>query len=204
MQATGAKSFIEMLEDEIRQDLRSEIEAEVLARFGRLDQDSTAKAPSAASSAAGRLETWLASNMGRTTFARPQAAARSYNVKPGASASTTAPGAAPSQSAARPQLESTQAASQTTKSAAKFQATTAEQLIAVELLARHSGKALDATFTEDELKSVWRKAALKTHPDRFAGEDQIKQLRMATLFRELSSAYEVLSDLVEADLAKAA
>lgn len=194
---TGSKSFIEVLEAEIRNDLRQEIEAEVLNRYGLAG---TAKGPaaeqvgSAAVHAAGRLETWLASNIGRTTFNRNQAAARSYNVKPAARPAT---------------FSSTPSAKSETASKAKtaspmFTAETAEQLCAIAILSRESGIELAASFSEDQLKSAWRKAALKTHPDRFASEDQFKQMRMAAIFRELCEAYDLLATAFAALESKAA
>ncbi|RYZ66999.1 MAG: hypothetical protein EOP05_18340, partial [Proteobacteria bacterium] len=74
----------------------------------------------------------------------------------------------------------------------------AEQLCAIAILSRESGFTLESSFTEDQLKSAWRKAAMKTHPDRFAAEDQFKQIRMAAIFRELCEAYDLLSTAVAA------
>ena len=191
MQATtGSKSFIEVLEAEIRNDLRQEIEAEVLSRYG-IKAEGSAQGPvadqvgSAAVHAAGRLETWLASNMGRTTFNRNQAAARSYNVKPAAAAKASSTKESAPKTAAP-------------KASPTFTAETAEQLCAIAILSRESGFTLESSFTEDQLKSAWRKAAMKTHPDRFANEDQFKQMRMAAIFRELCEAYDLLSTAVAA------
>ncbi|RYZ72472.1 MAG: hypothetical protein EOP05_10965, partial [Proteobacteria bacterium] len=191
---TGSKSFIEVLEAEIRNDLRQEIEAEVLSRYG-IKAEGSALGPvadqvgSAAIHAAGRLETWLASNMGRTTFNRNQAAARSYNVKPAAASKATTTATSTKESAPKTAAP---------KASPLFNAETAEQLCAIAILSRESGFTLESSFTEDQLKSAWRKAAMKTHPDRFAAEDQFKQMRMAAIFRELCEAYDLLSTAVAA------
>jgi hypothetical protein len=178
MQATNTKSFIEVLEDEIRTDLRKEIEAEMTGRNGE-------RAPSAAVHAAGRLETWLASHVGPVTFKTAK-----KNAYGAPKARAKAPVAAiHAISASSPRV---------------FTATTPAELFALELLNRQSPIALNISFTEDELKSVWRKAALKTHPDRFAAADQITQTRMTVLFRELATAYEILLALTESPATKAA
>ncbi len=176
MQTTArTKSFIEVLEAEIRADLRKEMQSEVQFR-------TQASAPSQGLHAAGRLESWLASHVGPITFAKPLAARKMYgsvNVK------------------AAPKATAAAAASKTRSEKPVFTASTVEEMIAVEMLTRYSSITLATSFTEDELKSVWRKAALKTHPDRFAGEDQITQMRMTVLFRELAEAYACLTSLTE-------
>jgi hypothetical protein len=166
-----AKSFIEILEDEIRADLKRELRSEIQAELqAELDGHTTrprARGPQNphAIHAAGRLETWLASHVGPITF--------KTNRKPyGASAGATA---------------------RTRSAPVIHTAETTEETLAIELLSRHAGRRLDTRYTADELKSVWRKAALKTHPDRFAGADHATVLRATALFRELAAAYELLS-----------
>jgi DnaJ domain len=199
MQATtGSKSFIEVLEAEIRADLRKEIEAEVLARFGQASQPThqgskTSPAGSQAVHAAGRLETWLATNMGRTTFARPQAF-RSYGSAPKAASGSTAHATSKAQAQTAEHAGFAQKASPASADVTRRTAATPEELCALELFNRISGSKLGTSFTEDEIKTAWRKAALKTHPDRFASEDQITQARMSAIFRELCEAYELLSN----------
>ena len=180
MQRTrDSKSFIEVLEAEIRADLRKEIEAEVQARYGRTPGVICEQAPSAAVHAAGRLETWLASHVGPITFARTAGARKVYGA-PAKCAAAILP--------MSPKIE---------VDSCFFTVTTATEFFAVEILNRQSPLKLTPTFTEENLKSVWRKAALKTHPDRFTGADEITQTRMTVLFRELVEAYETLINLVE-------
>lgn len=193
MQTTASKSFIEVLENEIRADLRKEIEAELMLRYagvaGPTTNGSTERAPSAAVHAAGRLETWLASHVGPITFKT----GRGYGPSP-KPRSTTA-----SVTAAHTSPSAIKATSSPT-----FTAKTAAELFALEILNAQSPTALAVTFTETELRAVWRKAALKTHPDRFASADEITQLRMTVLFRELADAYEALLSLTESSSSKAA
>ncbi len=197
MQTTAPKSFIEVLENEIRADLRKEIEAAVAARYGSTPlatQGSTIeRAPSAAIHAAGRLETWLASHVGPITFKSNKTYAKNAARPATDTAAKTDAASAPA------------SVSVLTKLADRtFTATTAKELVAIEALNRQSPSPLSPTFTEDELKAVWRKAALKTHPDRFASADQITQIRMTVHFRELVAAYEVLLSLTVTLQSKAA
>ncbi len=153
-----AKSFIEILEDEIRAeiraDLRRELEQELRAR--------NAPKNTQAIHAAGRLETWLASHVGPVVF---KTARQPYGAPP----------------------------KRTPPPPVTFSAETTEETIAAELLSRHAGHALPSQYTTDDLKTVWRKAALKSHPDRFAGADSVTVMRATALFRELAAAYELLS-----------
>jgi DnaJ family protein C protein 7 len=58
-------------------------------------------------------------------------------------------------------------------------------------------KILGVTRSERDakkLKKAYRKCALKWHPDRHAGETKAEQDAAATMFKECSEAYEVLSD----------
>jgi hypothetical protein len=202
MQTTEPKSFIEVLENEIRADLRKEIEAELAARYGSAPfttpltaQESVERAPSAAVHAAGRLETWLASHVGPITFKT----GRSYAPTSAKSRPSPAASATPSKNASQNSVSTI-----VSTSAPVFTATTSAQLFAIEILNSQSPLALAVTFTEDQLRIVWRKAALKTHPDRFASADEITQLRMTVIFRELADAYETLQTLIESTRSEAA
>ena len=170
-----AKSFIEVLEEQIRQDLRAEVEAEVRAEFTKSQGPAAKTSPTASSDLVGRFESILASRVGQTVFSKVGLGKQAYGTKP-----APAPKAQP------------QPAAPTTEPS--FTAKTVEQLCAIEMIKRHSDARLGTTFTFRELKSAWRKAALGTHPDRFAGADEITRMRATVTFRELVEAYELLSN----------
>ena len=48
--------------------------------------------------------------------------------------------------------------------------------------------------SEDEIKSAYKKAALKWHPDRHANESEEKKKEAEEKFKEIAEAYDVLSD----------
>ena len=48
--------------------------------------------------------------------------------------------------------------------------------------------------TEDEIKKAYRKAAIKYHPDRQAGKSDAEKKAAEEKFKDISHAYEVLSD----------
>ena len=48
--------------------------------------------------------------------------------------------------------------------------------------------------TEDEIKKAYRKAAKEYHPDKFAGKSERERKEAEDKFKDISSAYEVLSD----------
>ncbi|MES2964019.1 MAG: J domain-containing protein [Bdellovibrionota bacterium] len=173
------KSFIEVLEEQIRTDLRREIEAEVRAEMKKSTNTAQDSSPRI-DAMAGSLETWLATHVGRTSFARKATYAKSA-ARPVAREETPPP-VAPAASL-------------------RVRAKTVEEICALELLLRHSGSRLGTEFTETELRSVWRRAALKSHPDRFVGQEALVQLQKAALFRELASAYETLGSLFDHDAA---
>jgi DnaJ family protein B protein 4 len=49
---------------------------------------------------------------------------------------------------------------------------------------------LKADADEEEIKKAYRKAALKWHPDRHQNDKEVAEKK----FKEISEAYEVLSD----------
>lgn len=177
-----AKSFIEVLEEQIRLDLRKEIEAEVRASFAK-EMANEARGPepqtTAPSSPKERLDGWLSVHLKRFSF-QHQAASSPYprRTPPPTPQGSKSPETSPPQQASPP----------------RSQAQTFEELCALELLRRHSGGKLPECFSEAELKSAWRHAALKTHPDRHIGENHSVQAQAAALFRELQLAYTVLSE----------
>ena len=48
--------------------------------------------------------------------------------------------------------------------------------------------------TDDDIKSAYRKAALKWHPDRWVGHSDAEKKTAEANFKEASEAYSVLSD----------
>lgn len=177
-----AKSFIEILEEQLRSELRKEIEAEVRAELAReKDKDGSYEtAPDPTENLAARLSTQLK----RFTFKVRNTAAY--------------PHSRPKQ-AARPSQPKQNIALNPPRMERRVRPQTLEALCAFELLRRHSGGNLPENFSEAELKAAWRHAALKTHPDRHMGADASVQAQTAALFRELQSAYSILTALFHAD-----
>lgn len=173
------KSFIEVLEEQIRLDLRKEIEAEVRAELSRNTEAAPLKAKPI--SGAERIETWLSARLQQFSF-HPRATG--YPKKPSPAKEPHVRQAPPSKMDRVIEKEVIR------KRAESF-----ETICAMELLKRHSGGKLPESFSESELKSAWRHAALKTHPDRHIGEDHVIQARASALFRELQLAYTILSEL---------
>ncbi len=162
------KSFLEVLEDQMREQIRSELMKELEEKF-RMTRPTPIDTEAAK---AGRFETWLASHVGKTVFSTEASAKRAY--------------------ASQPRAKMKQEPAPTLGEEPRARALTMEELIALELLRRHSGVTIPEPFTELQLKGAWRKAALKTHPDRLADADAITQAKAAALFRELAAAYDLL------------
>lgn len=174
------KSFFEILENQLRKDLRAEIEAEVRAEMSKNQntnrhpyRDGTLQAQAAS----GTAESWLASHLGKTLFSRRQEARKAYQSKPIARPQATVVNQSANQSVDRSVEPS-------------IHLSTTEDLVAIEFLRRHSGIKINETLTRSELKQAWRKAALKTHPDRYIEADSITQARMKAIFQEICTAYE--------------
>lgn len=53
---------------------------------------------------------------------------------------------------------------------------------------------VDRNATDDQIKSAYKKAALKWHPDRHANESEDKKKEAEEKFKEIAEAYGVLSD----------
>ena len=164
------KSFFEVLEEQMRNEIRAELEREFTAK------QKASKPVDLAEAKAGQFQTWIASHVEKTYFTPSAKKAYGSTARKGQEAPRAS--AAP-RSQTRPSRE-----------------LTLEQILSLELVRRHSGVFLEENFNESELKSAWRRAALKSHPDRFEGADQITQARATALFRELSKAYECLQQVV--------
>lgn len=170
-------SFYEILEARVRTDLRKEIETEVRAELKR-PVSSIMSSPRPFSETSDPLETWLASRLSTTFFfADNTRARRTYRASTPRSGTT--------QTRINDQ-DTTQATAE--KASRRASATSAADLCRLELFRRH-GASIATTFSENDLRRAWHKAALQTHPDRFAQDDAVTQARMATIFRELADAY---------------
>lgn len=177
-----AKSFIEILEEQLRKELRKEIEAEVRAELAR-EKDQIYFQETQADPTE-NLAARLSAGLKRFTFR-----ARNSAAYPHSRSSQTA----------RPSQPAETAEVKPPRPERRIRAETFEALCALELLRRHSGGKLPECFSEAELKAAWRQAALKTHPDRHMGADASTQAQTAALFRELQTAYSILTALFHAD-----
>lgn len=206
------KAFYEVLEDQIRSDLRKEIEAEVRARLadefrksGSPNQDPTPDTENGTNNgtrnkatAFERLETWLASHVQRPAFASNARASQTYHAGYAGSKANRPRTEAQNEAAAHTDHKNPTVKESRTEPV--YEVKTVEELCALELLRRH-GAQVDNRFTASELKTAWRKAALKTHPDRFMTSDAATQAKMAATFREISEAYDRLQSAFDTPLA---
>lgn len=179
------KSFIEILADELRKEIRNELAAELANEIAneRVQNSRVVGEHS---------ETWLAAHVEKSVFVSGEFGVRAYQKnKLSKKQPSSTPPAQNQRSSDRPIPDARSVS-------------TPEQLLAAALLERHSGCLLHTSFTIYELKSVWKKAALKTHPDRFNHLDHQSQARMGQLFSELAIAYRCLSGLFDQKLAHAA
>ena len=185
----AAKSFIDILQDQMRADLRKEVEEEVRRELGRegLRHDEGAASRHQAAAKAGRIETWLTTHLEAAVFQRQSQGRAAYHKAGPAKSNSEKPNLKVEKSPEATEI--------------RLHARTLEQLTALELLRRHSGARIPDSFTEQELKGAWRRAALKSHPDRFAQADATTQALASALFRELAEAYDLLARLFEANQA---
>ena len=172
------KPFYEILVDEIEAQVRADV-----AQSGGSSRPETQPGVHQPSPRASfineRLEAWLATHVERVIPGRGRSPRQAYGIKKSSSRSQK------------------QAAPEPATIEIRVRASGAEALCAVELLGRTSGIKLQDTFSESELKTAWRRAALQSHPDRFTGADPALQTRQTELFRELALAYDLLSQLFD-------
>ncbi len=161
-----AKSFIDILAHELRKEIRAEFEAELAS--SRASNFSAAPSARAVDSAkAEQVHLWLNLKMGGA-IAQPSRKS-AYGVRPQVIR----------------QLPSPRVAERIGR------AVTIEQTLALEFFVRE-GSSLTSKFTEAELKSEFRKIALRIHPDRHtdASADQLKSL--SARFQTLVESAEIL------------
>lgn len=53
---------------------------------------------------------------------------------------------------------------------------------------------VDKNVTDEELKKVWKKLAVKYHPDKYADKSEEERKEAEEKFKEIAEAYDVLSD----------
>lgn len=173
-----AMSFVEILREEIEKELRSEIRKELEAEL-KSSTNPTHSPSQTAPHPHAYFETWLAANATQATFNSAPKAKAAYGSSKRREQPTQETAKQTAQDFPREQKETAEVV---------FSLSQPEDICAAELLARHSGVDL-SKLTEGKLKTAWRKAALKTHPDRYTDADQLTQSRMSAQFRSLSEAY---------------
>lgn len=175
-----AKSFIDILAHELRKEIRAEVEAELAA---------TRVAPAArieASHKAESVELWLNLKMGGA-IAQPNRRSAYQSSRQSSNSSRS------SSSTKILQLPAQGTTPTPTQEAVERigRAVTIEETIALEFFVRE-GSSLASRFTETELKSEFRKIALRIHPDRHSGAS-VEQLRsLSSRFQTLVESAEVL------------
>jgi hypothetical protein len=201
----AGKSFYEVLESQIRAELRAEFEAQYQEQ--RHSNVRETASTSALEGAQGRLETWLVSHVEKTHFSRGEFGRRAYGNNANrrdARNARSVPRPMPALTKPSDSKKKTEAAPRPPSSAdhiVRYEARTLEELCLVELLRRH-GAEIGDSFTTQELKTAWRKVALKTHPDRFTQADPVTQKLMAEQFRAITEAYGDLAARIELQINK--
>ena len=172
------KTFISILQDEIRRDVRAEIEAELREVGERPDLKLFEKTAERE-----RLEIWLATRVARVggKANKSRDKIHPYSTQNGPPRPFEKPFEKPFK---KPTAKQSPQEPQMTVS-------TTQQHWAVEILRRNGGE-LCFAFTKQQLKTAWRKAAFNTHPDRFSSADVVTQEAMRSAFEEIVIAYEIL------------
>ena len=188
-------SFMEALEAE----LRKEIRAELLAEFGGGEAlDAATPAPSPTLSAAERMELWLSANSGVRVFKNT----RKQEYKGGTSNFDNSHAARAPAPVTQPTVldavrEAVIAAQGFVDDAVKPAVRPAHELDVMDIAAleffRRNGVSLRENFDESDLKSAYRKLALKFHPDRHANASAFERKRCGELFSQASEQTKRLS-----------
>ena len=174
----AAKSFIDILAHELRKEIRAEVEADLAAS----SRESVA-ARIESSHKAESVELWLNLKMGGAFAGHGANRASAYQ--------SSRKQSKPSASTAKVLQLPTQTAASQEIGERTGKAVTIEQTFALEFFKREGSK-FSSVFSETELKSEFRKIALRIHPDRHAGAS-VEQLRaLSARFQTLVESAEVL------------
>lgn len=208
-----AKSFIEVLQDQIREDLRLEIREEMAAELAaeiRAQESKFSNSPNSKgkefTSTSELSATWLAANVEKSFFRPLKLANQAYRQTSNKKTRQTSniphdvkPLPKPFQNRSDNVIEFLQINlkenQQEGHKESLRKAVKPEEVCALELIARHSGFNFDTLFSKVDLKKAWRIAALKTHPDRHAELNPSRKANQGVVFGELAQAYETLAQL---------
>lgn len=187
-------SFIDVLAEELRKDLRDdmkekirdEVRSELIREFGLSEAEARAsnEIPPGPVSARERLELWLSANLsiGASRASNVRAATRPARGYQNETRRNEVPKSAPIQN----RSESPKAEPR------KAHLLDVEDTAAIEFF-RREGCELSTDFTVGELKTAYRKLALKLHPDRHSGDDEVARRRWDLRFQQLVAVTERLT-----------
>jgi hypothetical protein len=198
------RSFIEVLEAELREQIRSELIAELgLPHVASPSRDLPSRdLPSYETVAHEHLQLWLNTNQPAhaTGAARPRRArASAYTAyKRATHESHRSPAESPAEPPAEARGQAAQGpakqaghATQTQGPEDKTHARRLHELDTIDIVAleffRRQGAILPENFSEAELKSAYRKIAMRVHPDRHVGTADAERTHWGEIFAELST-----------------
>jgi hypothetical protein len=180
-------SFMEALEAELRKEIRAEFEQE---NAGASSQSASPTQDIASSSAHERFELWLNARVAPRTHETPRTAAFG-GYRSQAKIKSEHVGSSEKVSA---RIRVTEAVAQAVAAAHEFVTTAsaakhiAHNLDVMDIAAleffRRNGVALSEGFDESELKSAYRKLALKFHPDRHTSASERQRGELSVQFTQ--------------------
>jgi hypothetical protein len=173
----AGKSFYEILREEVRKEVLTELSAEFQVAGAAPISEPTAQQQACDKNqvASENLELWLASHVSTKGF-RPKAKNAYQSPKPFNQASAEKQ---------TPLLKS-----------APRRELNAEEVIALEFFKRQ-GSILQNDFSEADLKTAFRKIALRTHPDRNMDKPSVERIRLQETFTHAHECTEVLLMYIE-------
>lgn len=177
------KSFFEILEARIRAEIETDLREEILREIGPDFEPGSRPAPPrqkpVAADPTGFFMTELLSRAGRHSFQNPHRARQAY----------------PHRASASPKAEQGPAPQESNEP--RRSAASAEESLALSVLSRFSGCSIPEEFTLKDVRTTFRKAALKTHPDRFHRATEVEQKLAHQRFQDLTSAFRLLEGLFD-------